>query len=384
MPENGPPPPGFEKPIGAAEHVERAECAIVVSQDLLNQTLKIAKIGPRSSMVHSLLASYRLLAGVRLLSPARVTLSDLRAFHSEDYVAFLQQPEQCDEEDFGLGYDCPVLADLAEFACAIAGGSIAAADALVAGQVRVAVNWHGGWHHAKRDAASGFCYVNDIVLAIHRLQGRFSRVMYVDLDVHHGDGVEEAFSCTHRVLTLSIHRQEPGFFPGSGTLQDVGFGRGRYHAVNVPLKEGVDDAMFTRVFGRIFWRAVARFMPDAIVVQCGADGLAGDPLGGFNLTEKGLSACVKQVVKYGAPVLLLGGGGYHLANTARCWAQVMADLTATTIPTEIPDTDPFFLSYGPDYEISINPGCIKNANSAEAVEQLLQKIEQNLDQLPIS
>jgi histone deacetylase 8 len=81
-------------------------------------------------------------------------------------------------------------------------------------------------------------------------------------------------------------------------------------------------------------------------------------------------------------VLLLGGGGYHQANTARCWVRIMADLTATTIPTEIPDTDPFFLSYGPDYEISVSPGCIKNANSPQAVEQLLQMIEQNLDQLP--
>ena len=87
-------------------------------------------------------------------------------------------------------------------------------------------------------------------------------------------------------------------------------------------------------------------------------------------------------MKRGAPVLLLGGGGYHPANTARCWARVMADLTGSTLPSEIPDSDLFFLAYGPGYEVTISPGCIKNANSTEAVEQLMQSIELNLDQLP--
>jgi hypothetical protein len=91
---------------------------------------------------------------------------------------------------------------------------------------------------------------------------------------------------------------------------------------------------------------------------------------------------VLQVVGYGAPVLLLGGGGYHPANTARCWTRIMADLTNSAISPEIPDTDPFFLAYGPDYEISVSPGCIKNANTTEELEQLLQEVEYNIDQLP--
>jgi histone deacetylase 8 len=129
--------------------VDPSECAVVVSQELFMQTAKIGKIGPRSSMVHSLLVSYRLLGGMRLLSPARITNAELRAFHSEDFVSFLEKPNLYTEEDFGLGYDCPMLPDLGEFARVIAGGSIAAADALVLCQARVAINWHGGWHHAK-------------------------------------------------------------------------------------------------------------------------------------------------------------------------------------------------------------------------------------------
>ena len=93
----------------------------------------------------------------------------------------------------------------------------------------MAINWSGGWHHAKRDSAAGFCYVNDVVLAIHRLQAAFKRVMYVDLDVHHGDGVEDAFSFTDKVMTMSIHKHEFGFFPGTGALKDVGFGKGKFY-----------------------------------------------------------------------------------------------------------------------------------------------------------
>lgn len=115
------------------------------------------------------------------------------------------------------------------FVQTLAAGSLTAADLLLEGRVRVAINWSGGWHHAKRDSAAGFCYINDIVLAIHRLQRRFKRIMYVDLDVHHGDGVEDAFSSTDRVLTFSVHQLETGFFPGTGDLKENGFGRGKYY-----------------------------------------------------------------------------------------------------------------------------------------------------------
>ena len=118
---------------------------------------------------------------------------------------------------------------MSDFALTCAAGSLTAAALLLERRVRVAVNWSGGWHHARRDAAAGFCYVNDIVLAVHRLQAGFRRILYVDLDVHHGDGVEDAFSSTDKVLTLSIHKMEPGFFPGTGACNEVGFGKGRFH-----------------------------------------------------------------------------------------------------------------------------------------------------------
>ncbi len=134
----------------------------------------------------------------------------------------------------------------------------------------VAINWCGGWHHAQRDSAEGFCYVNDIVLCIHELRRTFNRVLYVDLDVHHGtrqvfvcffifrlpefvsagNGVESAFAFTNKVFTMSLHLKEAGFYPGTGDISDVGFGNGKYHTLNIPFREGVNDEMYKDVFNK--------------------------------------------------------------------------------------------------------------------------------------
>jgi len=321
---------------------------------------------------------------MRMFGLRTVSLEDLLVFHTKDYVNFIANPQQDLEQEFGFGYDCPLIEDLECFVKTLAAGSLTAADLLVERRVRVAINWSGGWHHAKRDAAAGFCYVNDVVLAIHRLQAAFKRVMYVDLDVHHGDGVEDAFSSTDKVMTLSIHKMEPGFFPGTGACADTGFGKGKFYSVNVPLQEGVDDDMFKDVFNSLLPLAIQAFKPDVFVVQCGADGLAGDPLGGFNLTPKSLAQAVVKVVDVGLPVLLLGGGGYNIANSVRCWLQVTADLVGSTVPEDIPDEDPFFLQYGPDFVTQVSPGPIKNSNSPEYVAALLKSIKDNLKNLDLT
>lgn len=112
----------------------------------------------------------------------------------------------------------------------------------------MAVNWCGGWHHAERDKAAGFCYINDIVIGIQRLTTRFSRILYVDLDVHHGDGVENAFSSTRRVFTLSFHQRELGFFPGSGDVNSTGFGAAKGFACNFPFKQFISGRKYAKYF----------------------------------------------------------------------------------------------------------------------------------------
>lgn len=144
------------------------------------------------------------------------------------------------------------------------------------------------------------------------------RVLYVDIDVHHGDGVEEAFFTTDRVMTVSFHKFGD-FFPGTGHIKDIGFGQGKYYALNVPLNDGMDDESFRGMFRPIIRKVMEVYQPEAIVLQCGADSLSGDRLGCFNLSVRGHSDCLRFLRSFNVPLMVLGGGGYTIRNVARCW-----------------------------------------------------------------
>ena len=191
-------------------------------------------------------------------------------------------------------------------------------------------------HHAKRQESSGFCYVNDCVLAILELLKYYPRVLYIDIDVHHGDGVEEAFLLTDRVLTCSFHKFKD-FFPGTGNFDDIGFYKGKYHSVNFPLMEGIDDMTYEHIFKPIIDQIFTCFDPSAVVLQCGSDSLSGDKLGCFNLSIKGHGKCVEYVKAKGVPTLLLGGGGYTLRNVPRCWTYETSLALGVEIENEIPE-----------------------------------------------
>uniref|UniRef100_A0A0E0EKL0 Histone deacetylase n=1 Tax=Oryza meridionalis TaxID=40149 RepID=A0A0E0EKL0_9ORYZ len=208
----------------------------------------------RIRMAHSLVVHYGLHRLLELSRPYPASDADIRRFHSDDYVAFLASatgnPALLDAravKRFNVGEDCPVFDGLFPFCQASAGGSIGAAVKLNRGDADITVNWAGGLHHAKKGEASGFCYVNDIVLAILELLKFHRRVLYVDIDVHHGDGVEEAFFTTNRVMTCSFHKYGD-FFPGTGHITDVGAGEGKHYALNVPLSDGIDDDTFRDLF----------------------------------------------------------------------------------------------------------------------------------------
>ena len=151
----------------------------------------------------------------------------------------------------------------------------------------IVINWAGGLHHAKRSEASGFCYVNDIVLSILELAKYHRRILYIDIDIHHGDGVEEAFYTTDRVMTVSFHKFGD-YFPGTGALADIGHSCGKYYSLNVPLKDGIDDESYEQLFKPIMQKVMEVYDPEAIVFQSGADSLSGDRLGCFNLSIKGV------------------------------------------------------------------------------------------------
>lgn len=144
-------------------------------------------------------------------------------------------------------------------------------------------------------------------------------MLYIDIDVHHGDGVEEAFYTTDRVMCVSLHRFGE-FFPGTGELRDIGVGQGKHYSVNFPLRDGINDESYKAIFEPVISKVMEHYRPGAVVLQCGADSLSGDRLGSFNLSMKGHANCVKFVKAFNLPTLVLGGGGYTMKNVARTWA----------------------------------------------------------------
>ncbi|XP_072178285.1 histone deacetylase 8-like [Diadema setosum] len=377
--------------LGAKDSPEQTgsnEIYYVFSERLLKLCDQVPKIPKRASMVHSLVEAYSLLEHTTPVTPQLATKDELLAFHSQDYIEFLErvnleEDSEKDEElkqQFGLGYDCPSLPLVYDFVRLVAGASLSCAKALIQQKCRVAINWNGGWHHARRDEAAGFCYVNDIVLAILKLKEHFSRVLYIDLDLHHGDAVDDAFIFTPKVMTVSLHKHSPGFFPGTGSLERVGGGRGKFYTISVPLKDGIKDDQYTDIFTRVMEQVRSKFQPSVVVVQCGADTLSSDPMQSFNLTPQGVGQCVSRVLSWKLPTLLLGGGGYNLANTARCWSYLTAQVLGQKLPSEIPEHE-FFLEYGPGYQLEVCPAHYTNYNTAEYLDHVAQTITDNLQNI---
>lgn len=222
--------------------------------------------------------------------------------------------------------------------------------------------------------------MNDIVLAILELLKYHQRVLYIDIDIHHGDGVEEAFYTTDRVMTVSFHKYGE-YFPGTGDLRDIGAGKGKYYAVNFPLRDGIEDDSYQSIFEPIMTKVMETYQPSAIVLQCGADSLSGDRLGCFNLTLKGHAKCVEFVKKYNLPLLLLGGGGYTIRNVARCWTYETAVALNADIANELPYND-YFEYFGPDFKLHISPSNMANQNTPEYMDKIKTRLFENLRMLP--
>ena len=314
-------------------------------------------------------------------------MDEMTKFHSDEYIKFLKnvRPDNLAEfnkhmQRFNVGEDCPVFDGLFEFCQLSTGGSVGGAIKLNKRATDIAVNWSGGLHHAKKSEASGFCYVNDIVLAILELLKYHQRVLYIDIDIHHGDGVEEAFYTTDRVMTASFHKFGE-YFPGTGDHKDIGAGKGKHYALNFPLRDGIDDESYESIFKPVISSVIQSYRPEAIVLQCGADSLTGDRLGCFNLTLKGHGKCVDFIRSYDLPLLLLGGGGYTIRNVARCWAYETSIALGTEIPNELPYND-YFEYYAPDFRLHLSPSNMTNLNTTDYLDKVKEKLMENLRNIP--
>jgi histone deacetylase 1/2 len=340
----------------------------------------------RIRMAHNLLLNYGLYKKMEIYRPAPASFEEMAKFHSEEYLAFLRaiNPDNVSEYTkqmtrFNVGEDCPVFDGMYAFCQASSGGSIGGAVKLNRGHSDVSINWAGGLHHAKKCEASGFCYANDIVLAILELLKHHKRVLYIDIDIHHGDGVEEAFYTTDRVMTVSFHKFGE-YFPGTGDVKDIGANAAKGYSVNFPLKDGMDDASYETIFKPVIGRIMQVYQPGAIVLQCGADSLSGDRLGCFNLSLNGHAECVKFVLQQKLPTLILGGGGYTIRNVARCWTLETAVVLGEELSNELPYND-YYEYYGPDYNLHITPSTAENLNMPDALEKIKNKVFENLRQL---
>ncbi|ORY25264.1 putative histone deacetylase 3 [Naematelia encephala] len=339
----------------------------------------------RLELTNQLVLGYGLHERMSVHSPRAATEDELREFHHADYIDFLKRvtPRNAAQltEDYtkwNIGDDCPVFHGLFDFCQQYAGASLAAARKLANGGADIAINWSGGLHHAKKGEASGFCYVNDIVLAILELLRHHPRVLYIDIDIHHGDGVQEAFYLSNRVLTVSFHKYAAGFFPGTGNLSEIGSDLGKYFTLNVPLQDGIDDESYISLFKAVMEPTINSFRPSSIVLQCGADSLGCDRLGTFNLSIAAHGECVRFIKSFDLPLLVLGGGGYRASSVARCWAYETAVLTNTSLPDTLPSNS-YLEFYAPDYKL--HPpltGHIENLNTRHSLERIRIVIREKL------
>jgi acetoin utilization protein AcuC len=275
---------------------------------------------------------------VRAAEPADE--AQLLTVHDAAYLdAVRRASEDPAFEGFGLGTsDDPVFPGMYDASALVAGGSAQAAQRLWSGEVEHAVNIAGGLHHAMRGYASGFCIFNDVVLGIRTmLAAGAQRVAYVDIDVHHGDGVQAAFYDDPRVLTISLHQDPRTLFPGTGLPSEVGVGEAEGTSVNVALPPGTDDEGWLRAFRAIVPGAVRAFRPDVLVTQCGCDTHHEDPLANLELTVDGQRTAIAELHRLahevaGGKWLAFGGGGYGLVRCVpRTWTHLLAEATGRPV-----------------------------------------------------
>jgi len=297
----------------------------------------------RLGLTWRLMEAYGLtsLPHAKLLAPEPADEEAIARFHGRQYLEVLKAVSSGlhvpGVHRYGLGPgDNPIFPGLWDVACLIAGGSLLAAKLVADGEVERAFHFAGGLHHAMPDRASGFCYVNDAVLAILHLRERGLRVCYVDIDAHHGDGVQFAFYRDPTVLTISTHERGDRLFPGTGFVEEHGEGPGHGYSVNLPLEAYTDDEVYAQGFDAVVPPLISAFKPDVVVAQLGIDSHHTDPLTHLSFTVQGFARTVARIVELSPRLVALGGGGYDLTNVARAWTAAWAVMNGVELRPEIP------------------------------------------------
>ena len=297
----------------------------------------------RLRLCYELLEAYQFFQNpdVQIVKPIPATKEEVLSFHEEDYINALERvnvnPDDSSCYTYGIGFgDNPGFKGVYDWSMLYTGASIQASRMVSAGNVDIAFNIAGGLHHAMPGRASGFCYINDAAVAIFDLLRKGKRVAYIDIDAHHGDGVQHAFYNTDKVLTISLHESGEFLFPGTGFVEDIGEGEGMGYSVNLPFHPGTGDDVFVWGFEQVIPPLIEAFKPDIIVTQLGVDTMATDPLTHLMLTTDGFCRMVERMRSFGILWIALGGGGYNISNVARAWALAFGIMCGIDLPDEIP------------------------------------------------
>ncbi|NLS79057.1 MAG: acetoin utilization protein AcuC [Chloroflexi bacterium] len=287
-----------------------------------------------------LLAAYGV-GGAQIVPPRPATPEELGWFHTADYIDAVARLSRGDgtvspwKWGFGPG-DNPVVAGMYESEAAKTGAGLVAAEWVASGRAEVAFSFTGGMHHAMPERPRGFCIFNDPAVTIHWLLRQGLRVAYLDIDAHHGDGVQHAFYDSDRVLTISLHESGRYLFPGTGFPDEIGAGAGRGYAANLPLHPSTTDAVYLWAFREVVPPLLARFRPDVVVSQLGVDTHYEDPLTHLALTLEGYAAVVAEIARLAPRWVALGGGGYHLGVVPRAWTLAFGVMGGSEFPDELP------------------------------------------------
>ncbi|SMO60237.1 acetoin utilization protein AcuC [Melghirimyces algeriensis] len=306
----------------------------------------------RLKLTLDLIRSFHLLDENAILAPRLATDQELTRVHDRDYIAMVKEADSgqvsCNQlQKYGLDtQDNPVFPGMHTTSALIAGGTLAAAEEVMSGRAEHTLNLSGGLHHALRGKASGFCIYNDASVAIAHIREKYgARVLYIDTDAHHGDGVQWSFYGDPDVLTLSIHETGRYLFPGTGNLYERGHDHGLGTSINIPLDAFTEDASWLDAFRKTVPRTVDRFRPDVILSQHGCDAHHYDPLTHLSTTMK-IYREVPQIIhelahKYcNGRWIAVGGGGYDIWRVVpRAWTYLWAEMTGQPLAEErIPQT----------------------------------------------
>ena len=321
---------------------------------------------------------------VSLVSPRAASNDELLWYHSPEYIEAVRRLNDGDLSvdqlrfNFGPG-DNPAYQGIYDASALSTGATMTAVELLLSDEVDAAFSISGGLHHAMPSYTYGFCVFNDPVIGIKRLLAEGMRVAYVDIDCHHGDGVQHAFYDTDGVMTISLHESGAFLFPGTGHTQEIGAGRGRGYSVNVPLYPYTTDEVYLWAVREVAMPLLRRFRPDALVTQLGIDSHFKDPITHLALSVQGHAAVVEELASLGVGKwLALGGGGYDLQAVARAWALDFAVMSEQRLSANIPQaySEKYAVSSLRDVDdIPVQTDMIRDARTfAEASAQSVQRL----------